>query len=187
MFFSTLKVEEAPFFECEKCGACCKNLLKQGGTMGLMLYQNEISLFSKEYIKPCMAVGKRPSHKSFTILTYQLTENNCPHLNNNKCSIYDIRPSQCRGYPLKYIEPIPEQYHFEMDPECTALKQLRKTYGENVEVMFYPEKEATVLLSRRNEIIDFSRRYYKHKKWFYDLRNNKWRRYRRHSSRKADD
>jgi len=49
-----------------------------------MLLPEEAKLFDRIKIKPCLAVGKKPRHGSFKILTYQLTENTCPFNKENK-------------------------------------------------------------------------------------------------------
>ena len=91
-------------FECLKCGNCCRDLVIEG-IAGLMLFPNEVKLFQKRNIKPCLGIGKSPTHGSFKIFTYQLKENICPHLKDNSCTIYQERPLICRFYPFELKNP----------------------------------------------------------------------------------
>ena len=146
----------------------------------MMLYRDEITLFPKELVEPCLGVGKRPGDKSFRILTYQLTSNVCPHLLENDCLIHEERPSMCRGYPLRFREPEPENYYFELAPECTALQNIKREHGENTEISFDPDKEPEAFLSRREENSLFWKLpSSKYKQWVYNLKTKRWKRYRR--------
>ena len=168
-----------PMFECVKCGKCCKDL-RQKREAGLMLYRDEVSLFPENLVQPCLAVGKKPNHGSFKILTYQLTPNTCPHLKDNKCAIHEKRPSMCRGYPLRFREPEPDKFYFEMAPECTALRKIKNKHGEKTEILFDPEREPKAFLSRRKEMQEFWQlKSGKYKQWVFNLQTRQWQRYRR--------
>ncbi|MDH5690217.1 MAG: YkgJ family cysteine cluster protein [Candidatus Bathyarchaeota archaeon] len=170
---------DTPYFECEKCGKCCRNLNVKGDA-GLMLFRDEIKLFPEELVQPCLGIGKRPDHSSFRILTYQLTSNICPHLKNKNCLIHEKRPSMCRGYPLRFREPEPDKYYFEMAPECTALEKIKREYGDTTQISFDPEKEPQAFLSRREESTLFWKLPSgKYKRWVFNLKTKQWKRYRR--------
>jgi Fe-S-cluster containining protein len=92
-------------FVCINCGDCCRNLLERTpmfGTRGLYLQKNETHLFPAEHLKPMYALSKGKSRpRPGEIFAYQLYLNNCPHLQDNKCSIYSTRPMICRSFPFE--------------------------------------------------------------------------------------
>jgi len=150
-------------FSCQKCGKCCRDLRRIdedfGVSKGLMLFPEEKHLFPREKVFPLIAIGDSPTK----IILYQLDENICPHLQDNKCIIYKDRPLICRAFPLRissfgrvtYSRECPQLYPFEkidvfVAPlEETALKELEKKLRA-----FYE--------------IDYS------KKWVFDLETKKW-------------
>src|SRR3990167_2164200 len=84
-------------FKCTECGKCC------GGAPGYVwLTDFDIQRLAKHLgitenellMKHCRQVGNRYSLKERTI-TY-----NCIFLKDNRCSVYDGRPTQCRTYPF---------------------------------------------------------------------------------------
>jgi len=91
------------FFECEKCGTCCRNLFddSHGITVGMFLTPRETALFNKSLISPFYAFGVNKPKK---IVSYQLNVNDCPYINgDNKCKIYDQRPLTCRAFPVEIL------------------------------------------------------------------------------------
>lgn len=79
------------FFECKKCGECCRDCPVQ-------VTEEEL-----------MALLKRDGEKVFDMLDENVVAGNalkapCGYLKDNACGIYDIKPLVCRVYPftLKY-------------------------------------------------------------------------------------
>ncbi len=79
------------FFECKKCGECCRDCSVQ-------LTDDEM-----------MVLLKRDGEKVFDMLDENVVSGNalkapCGYLKNNACEIHDIKPFVCRIYPitLKY-------------------------------------------------------------------------------------
>ncbi|PIU60967.1 hypothetical protein COS83_05080 [archaeon CG07_land_8_20_14_0_80_38_8] len=103
-------------FKCAQCGNCCRDfgrvsekypLLSSTGVIFLnkpriVLYDWERNLFPDNKVVPC-EVFYDDAKKTSIIMSYTLADN-CPHLNNNKCSIYDKRPMACRGFPCPYSD-----------------------------------------------------------------------------------
>ncbi len=163
-------------FVCVKCGECCRNLLVYAGSAGLMLFPEEVKLFKKTDVRPCLAVGKSLTHSSFKILTYQLKLNVCPHLEGNSCTMYLERPNACRGYPFARSENL-EIASYWTDQGCTVIKEFEKRHGgiqnvvhcqsieENMEGNKKLIREFQKIKNRKNK-----------KTWVYDLRTEKWKR-----------
>ncbi len=160
------------------------------GTAGLMLFPNEVKLFRKGAIKPCLAIGKSPTHSRFKIITYQLTEDICPHLKNNSCTIYQERPLVCKGYPFTMSVDW-KGMSFGVVPKCTSIKELM---GRHQEIRVHDELKALINSIetgeqhfRRKEEIEARllcmkklQDYYilnhrKNKRWAYNLKTDKWK------------
>ncbi len=164
-------------FICLKCGNCCRNLIGNEDAAGLILFPDEIDLFQKRDIKPCSAIGKSLTHGSFKIITYQLTENICPHLKDNSCIIYRERPLSCKGFPF-VLSGDSRQPSLLTDSECTFIKELRGKYLSRA-IRDFAHCES---IEARTVFLEKLRDYYilesrKIKRWLYNLRTEKWERY----------
>lgn len=87
-----LILECLSFFECKKCGECCRDC--------------PVQLIDEEL----MVLLKRDGDKVFDLLDEDVITGNalkapCSYLKNNACEINDIKPFVCRVYPftLKYM------------------------------------------------------------------------------------
>lgn len=142
-----------------------------------MLFSNELVLFPKEIIKPCLGIGRSPSQELFKIITYQLTTQICPHLIDNACSIYEQRPLACRLYPIK-AKYDRTDYSFSFAPECGFVIELGKRYPTVDKFNF----ESTIEMEVGKEVITKVTDFYvlkdrKAKRWIYNLKSTKWDRY----------
>ena len=90
-------------FKCTQCGQCCT-----GGPGYVWVDEEDIQILSQklnitreEFLKQyCRNVGRRIS------LLEKKTNYDCIFLKDNKCSLYEARPKQCRKFPWwkDYIE-----------------------------------------------------------------------------------
>ncbi|MBC8432542.1 MAG: YkgJ family cysteine cluster protein [Desulfobacterales bacterium] len=77
-------------FICYKCGSCCRKYTPQ-------IYADNIPLISE-----FLDISENELIKSHEASYFSEPQNDCPFLTeNNLCSIYPFRPSNCRLYPLK--------------------------------------------------------------------------------------
>ncbi len=83
------------FGNCENCDAMCCN-----GIHGTVYSQIILEEFEKVYKNfPILFIfGELGFVKPVILLTNG--NNYCPYLKNNKCTIYDKRPTVCKTYPL---------------------------------------------------------------------------------------
>lgn len=145
------------------------------GSAGLMLFPNEVKLFKKKHVRPCLAMGKSLTHGSFKVITYQLTEKVCPHFEDNSCGIYRERPLSYRGFPFVFPRHF-MQADFETDPTCTFMKELKEERGvihnfadcESIDARRLCQRKIGDYLMRRNR---------KNRSWVFDLKTGKWERY----------
>jgi len=110
-------------FKCLECGDCCKNL-RSNKKFGLLLLPSEIDLFPHDKEELCLGKGISPNHPEFVIWGFQLIDDTCPHLFENRCTIYENRPMVCRAYPFKMNSVTATgELVFSISPECRALKK----------------------------------------------------------------
>jgi len=156
-------------FRCQKCGTCCRNLVKNVGnvTIGLFLTSKETHLFPSKLIFPQISVGVNKPEKT---IAYQLNVYACPHINDkNECMIYDKRPLVCKSFPLE-ITPIEVIMHRECPVIAVLVKEgeARRIGWSAVEIK--ANQKIRMYMSNRYE------RYFKVglKAWTFDLRSKEW-------------
>ena len=152
------------YFQCLGCGECCIGLFGQHGKiwLGLFLLPWERKLFPSEYIHPRYGEGRKPSHRKFRILAYQMSANVCPHLADNKCQIYENRPLICRSYPW-----IPNRT---VDTDCSFWKDRVDPYGQWVTIADSYVDE----LSAREKIRKDMDVRKPNQMWEYDVATKSW-------------
>ena len=147
-----------------------------------MLLPEERRLFPKELVVPCGGRGKSPKHKNFKIYAYQMTEKTCLHLENNRCSIYEDRPTKCRAYPFKWIParayarliPVtPYEMITEIDPECSWAIEVKRKLPKDLDFTFERDSEEFKALTK---ILDKGMRMARSKKpyWGFDVVKQVW-------------
>ena len=151
-------------FQCKKCGTCCRNMFDdyEGVKKGLVLTAKEVNLFPSDMISPNLAIG---TEKRKRIITYQLNVGSCPHIDINKCSIYDHRPLICRAFPFRFG-------NFSTKCPVFSYRTIGVRYCD-----FVPSKlqeDATEKMDRY--VSNRLKKYYVKgsKIWSYDLATNKW-------------
>ena len=109
-------------FSCLRCGECCRRLLIDSGLArkGLPLLPDERGLFPAELIAPGVGVG-HPDTSGFRVISYQMTELVCPHLDEGSCGIWRTRPAVCRSYPYMPVITQGGYVMREVSLECTSL------------------------------------------------------------------
>lgn len=98
-------------FKCQRCNKCCEQpgdvTLRQGEEEAIALFLKlEAYDFVNEYcdmpVKPRLILKKKKN-------------DHCIFLTEQGCSIYRVRPIQCRDFPYKWRTPASFQY-------CEGLK-----------------------------------------------------------------
>ena len=78
--------------DCQTCGNCCKEILpvlKENDAINMARHLNlSINEFKKQYLV-----------ETETSDGYTFNTNPCPFLEGNSCSVFDVRPEDCRSYP----------------------------------------------------------------------------------------
>lgn len=161
-------------FICRRCGKCCTNLLQKEKTLlrGLTLLPNEINLFPKGNLRPYLGVGKQPQASEFKILAYQLNTDICPHLIDNHCKYYKMRPSSCRQFPFSLDLDPEASVIFGIDLNCPSARMLMNNSEGKIE--FHNIESAMNLLELKKHILNVLKNV-----WIYDLSAQKWQKHNR--------
>jgi Fe-S-cluster containining protein len=156
-------------FQCQKCAKCCHTLLAcdKGILRGLTLFPDEVNLINKDNVNPAIGQGTCPKDPEFRIIAYQLTENDCPHLKDNICEIYDQRPNSCRQFPFS-MEPGAQGPLLSIDLNCPAIVQLIDS-GNRFKFMERENAEKFLIIKK---MVQLKPKLY----WFYNLKTNEWER-----------
>ena len=166
-------------FRCLQCGECCRRLLINRRLIrkGLPLFPDERGLFPGALIKPGVGIG-HPGEPGFRVISYQMTEMVCPHLDEGSCGIWDVRPTVCRSFPYMPVITQGGYVMKEASLECTSLTmEAARRHGvfELDERSLEGELKALGKLSEITveavENLDEA--------WFYDLRGERWVRFER--------
>lgn len=158
-------------FKCAKCGFCCKTLLTEehGMVMGLSLTEEETKLFNPKLIAPFSAIGNKEPE---TIIFYQLTLAQCPHINEkNECRIYEKRPLICKVFPIT-----PKLDKVTITPRCTQVGKSFTGEGEMCPLIFDNAEQEEALEKINLDAISTLQRCKEtgSKIWVFNLATKRW-------------
>lgn len=98
-----MRTVDGKYFECKKCGACCK----WDGVV--VLIPEDIKRIAKY-----LSIGEEKFLKEYTekknksvVLRNKTGSFSCVFLKSNKCSVWDAKPKQCFDFPKKYEKRCP--------------------------------------------------------------------------------
>jgi len=91
-----VRVERMPAFSCRLCGDCCRN-------RAIMLYDHDVERLRKAEIHDFYEETSE-LERYLTGAPYRMRlrdDGSCVFLtDDNRCSVYDLRPDTCRRYPF---------------------------------------------------------------------------------------
>jgi Fe-S-cluster containining protein len=106
-------------FECTRCGRCCT-----GGHGFVWLEDRDLVSIAAHLGTSLDDLGRRYVRRvgARYALLESPTDGACVFLSGNRCSIYDVRPAQCRRYPFwdRLLES-PERWR-EAAVECEGIR-----------------------------------------------------------------
>ena len=77
--------------DCTDCANCCKTLSPRVNQTDIERIASSLQISEAEFIEKYLKIGDGKE--------YEMNALPCPFLEENKCTIYDIRPAVCREYP----------------------------------------------------------------------------------------
>ena len=111
-------------FSCSGCGECCRwpgSVLLTSDD--ICLIAEHLELTEKDFIDRHTRLA--PNRKGLALLDQ--TDESCAFLKGDRCSIYDVRPEQCRTFPFAWnvAEGCPE-----LDKLLAEEKNIDQTSGK---------------------------------------------------------
>lgn len=135
-------------------------------TTGLTLFPEETHLFLEDTIRPYLGKGVNSVSEVFT---YQHTGNVCINLVDNKCRVYEKRPTMCRSFPVKVGE-----HGLRFISGCPGVKEMLK-HSRNLTHDMY-EVQAAISMTER--LYDFYKSFKEgERRWKYNLVKEEWEPY----------
>lgn len=99
--FNNYHAEVAPQIDCKKCANCCKTTSPRINTTDVQRIAKTLGMKKNQFIKTYLT---QDEDEDMVLKTLP-----CPFLDaNDECSIYDVRPKDCKEYPHtdKEISPL---------------------------------------------------------------------------------
>jgi Fe-S-cluster containining protein len=107
-------------FCCIFCGICCSDTISKNRHIIMLKHEAEqlsIELDKKISDFAIECIGKEPY-----FFEMKKTDGKCVFLDeNNKCSIYLVRPLICKCYPFELIDLKNEKFEFNVTYECPGI------------------------------------------------------------------
>jgi uncharacterized protein len=89
--------------DCTACANCCKTLRPEFSEQDQKHIAEQLGLSVEQFREKYLELNNDDGES-----VWQINQSPCPFLENNKCTIYENRPNDCRQYPYLY------------DPEFTS-------------------------------------------------------------------
>lgn len=124
-------------FECTACGNCCTN---SSGYVELneveaVKIADYLSLTEDEFVNQFLE-AKEDNRWHLN----SLTNGDCVFLTDNRCTIYPVRPLQCRTFPF-WSENVKSAYRWKLTTqECPGINQGRLYSREEIEKILKEEE-----------------------------------------------
>jgi Fe-S-cluster containining protein len=118
-------------FHCIKCGICCGDTKEK--TRHILLLRIEAEQIATTTLQPIPKFAIKIKDKApYNYEMKKKTENGkCVFLENNRCTIYPLRPLICRFYPFELKSPHSGKYRFLFTEDCPGINKgqtLSKNY-----------------------------------------------------------
>jgi uncharacterized protein len=78
--------------DCTKCGNCCREALPALWPSDVKRLATGLNLTEEQVHQRYLEPGDQPD-------TFEFNAKPCPFLADNKCTVYEFRPDDCRSYP----------------------------------------------------------------------------------------
>jgi Fe-S-cluster containining protein len=112
-------------FRCIKCGICCGDTKEK--TRHILLLRTEAEQIAKTTLQPIskFAVKIKDRAPYSYEMKKRAEDGKCVFLENNRCTIYSLRPLICRFYPFELKILHNRKYKFLFTEECSGINKGR--------------------------------------------------------------
>jgi Fe-S-cluster containining protein len=112
-------------FRCTKCGICCGDTKEN--TRHILLLRSEAEHITKTTLQSISKFAVRIENRA--PYSYEMKkrakDGKCVFLENNRCTIYSLRPLICRFYPFELKNLSNQKYTFLYTDECPGINKGR--------------------------------------------------------------
>jgi Fe-S-cluster containining protein len=128
-------------FECTLCGLCCGDAKQK--LRHVLLLRSEVQRIATQTNKHASSFASKIDGK--TPYTYEMKKSidgKCIFLNENKCTIYSLRPLICRFYPFELTTDEKGKVTIRSTMECPAIgtgKELKAEYFKKLYLLAQAE------------------------------------------------
>ena len=168
-------------FECKMCGKCC-----EGKNIAILPHEAKkmakfLGMPYERFMSTYCEITYIPTPLGFVpIFSLKREDNRCIFLREKKCSIYPVRPGQCRLYPLNFsayfiytgefrYEPDVHGYLITLAPNkgivvadyCPGWKITAEELYNNLFKYVNVVRALSALNAREKEVMGFYNRYYR--------------------------
>ena len=121
-------------FRCVKCGICCGDTKEK--TRRILLLTSEAEQISKTTLQPPSQFAvKIEGREPYGYEMKKREDGKCVFLENDRCTIYQVRPLICRYYPFE-LNSCAGKYSFRFTEECPGIGKGRVLGEEYFRKMF---------------------------------------------------
>ena len=110
-------------FRCIKCGICCGDTEEK--TRHILLLSAEAEQIAKTTAQPIFKFATKIRDKAPYVyeMKKRAEDGKCVFLENNRCTIYSMRPLICRFYPFELKVTPSKKYQFHYTDECPGINK----------------------------------------------------------------
>jgi Fe-S-cluster containining protein len=83
--------------DCTACANCCKTLHPEFSDKDQQIVAEKLGISVEQFREKYLELNTDDDES-----VWQIRQSPCPFLENNKCTIYENRPTDCRDYPYLY-------------------------------------------------------------------------------------
>jgi len=119
-------------FHCTKCGICCGDTKEKN--RHVLLLRTEAEQIARTSLQPIPKFAVKIKNKA--PYSYEMKkrakDGKCVFLENNRCTIYSLRPLICRFYPFELKNLNRRKYKFLYTDECPGINK-----GQMLSVIYF--------------------------------------------------
>lgn len=122
-------------FQCSKCAICCGDTNKKTRHILLLSKEAEQIAAATSHRIPEFAVKIEGGAPYSYEMKKKAEDGKCAFLENDRCTVYSLRPLICSFYPFELKAAATGKYEFLFTDECPGVgkgKTLRKAYFGNL-------------------------------------------------------
>ena len=148
-------------FSCKMCGECCRgfnegevyiykeDILRLANFLNIKM-KNELNKFAKTYLKVIEGTfyWKKPNStrgKTYRFKTLGLKfigkDEHCHFLIDNKCSVHQARPFQCKCFPFWQLMVSSRKNFINYTKKCPGLQNSKGRYYSKEEILDWAKRE----------------------------------------------